>query len=957
MAVVKVLKATKKLSVSGGFYERVEASNMNVTIMSANGYKVLTGPLTLNVTFTTAGNQLGILMHVRNCTAGTLTIVLKEGVTTRTTDTFNFATNPLSTLSGVCHGWHYFPLTSYAVTTTPATWSYVISCTSATPQARVTTASGSDLNYMVTLDADNTIVASGDTMVISDGVTLSVDQTVTHGPITGSTVAVVSCYGATYQVVDADLSAPITITINGKICDSYNSKLYIGSSGLPITVAHRVTIDYSGNGLIFLIEGLASTNNVSALSTNCYEFYGAEDSYIAARVATTALAGQKNVVLTTDVSAQWANGDALCIIGKVHPAATDTANNTVGSIATTTLTLGTNLDYDILAGAAIVNQNRGALCGIKIVAGSTQTLFLVLIYIDYLHMVGVYLYGAAVTGFSAGNNAMRLFNNTKDLLIRNVLFDDINTSPLHIFFIWFSNNGIVNGLYHFSTRTTYQTNCFLALNGNNMTVTNVFCKNYRATFSGAPVSTTLSPYPVSIIGNGNIVSGLVCAGGRSSTTDYVTMLLVGASSTFTDIWLYCIGAYPLSLSLINSTITNLVVNGGQAYNIYSYQCINVTFNNPIIGSTTKGTTGEIYSASDTLNTLILNTPTFNAAPVSLSDNIANTLPGSYTRIQNYGGTTNDCRGYEYYGNYLSSGPGLTLTTVHTALGYAICLQPTNATMPYDWTFIVPTGNIQNKTMMVGCWVKINSANYYSVTYQMPRLTINYDNGTIAYCQAATGTDWQYLAVPFTPLTTYGQITVSVTGATDQLTTSAYFYVDDFSILYPAGYQLNLGTLDLWANALPVSPPISTNLSALDVWTALGSMDYGVGTMGEILKLNQVRTSTATGGGALSITLDLSASASNDFYNENYIVITGGTGVGQCRRITDYDGGTKVVTINRAWTTNPGAGSFYSIVPFFSVENAILDALAAGHVGTGTIGKQMNDTYKITNDNQALIVSQ
>jgi hypothetical protein len=46
-----------------------------------------------------------------------------------------------------------------------------------------------------------------------------------------------------------------------------------------------------------------------------------------------------------------------------------------------------------------------------------------------------------------------------------------------------------------------------------------------------------------------------------------------------------------------------------------------------------------------------------------------------------------------------------------------------------------------------------------------------------------------------------------------------FYVDDVSVLYPAGYTLNLGTLDVWADALPVSPTISTSISALDVWTA------------------------------------------------------------------------------------------------------------------------------------------
>jgi hypothetical protein len=931
MAVVKVLKASKLLSASGGFYERVEAYNLTSASWSTTTlWTVLTGPITVSVTFSTAGNQLGFLMNVRNCTAGTLTIVLKEGASTRTTDTYNFATNPLNTISGVCSGWHYFPLTSYAVTTAPATWSYVITCSSATPQALVTTASGTNVLYMVTLNADSTVVASGDTMVISDGVALTVDQAVTHGIVTGSTICVISCMGSTYQVVNADLSAPMTITMNGSFWGSYNSLVYFGSSTLPISVANRVTLDCSGNGLAYLFVGQISGSYLSTSATTAYEFYGAEDSYIAARVATTATAGQANVVLTTDVSAQWANGNALCIIGKVHAAATDTVNNTVGSIAGTTLTLGTVLDYDVLAGAAIVNQNRNTLCGIQITGLETQSVLFAGSRADYYHFAGVYLYKIGISGAATANS---MFRNTKNGLLRNVLFDDQNTTPLNVYYMAGCTNLVVSGLYHFSTRSTYLSSMFFCITGNNMTIANVFCKNFSTAYVGTPLSS--STLPITISGNGNTVTGIVYGGGRSSTTNYASMLLWGASDIFTDIFVYCVSAYPFTIVLVNSTINNLVINGAQAYSLYSYQSINVIFNTPNIGSTTKGTTGEIYSVSDTLNTLILNTPTFNAAPVSLSDNIANTLPGSYTRIQNYGGTSNDCRGYEYYGNYLSSGTGATLTTVHTAGGYAICLQPTNSTMPYDWTFTVPTGNIQNKTMMVGCWVKINSANYYSVTYQMPRLNINYDNGTIAYCQAATGTDWQYLAVPFTPLTTYGQITVSVTGATDQLTTSAYVYVDDFSILYPAGYQLNLGTLDLWANALPVSPPISTNLSALDVWTAASAISYGSGTMGEVLKALQVRTGTAQGGAALSITLDASASNVNDYYNENYIVITGGTGQGQCRRIFDYDGGSKIVTINRAWSTNPVASSTFSIIPFFSVENAVWDALTTDHAVSGS----------------------
>lgn len=62
--------------------------------------------------------------------------------------------------------------------------------------------------------------------------------------------------------------------------------------------------------------------------------------------------------------------------------------------------------------------------------------------------------------------------------------------------------------------------------------------------------------------------------------------------------------------------------------------------------------------------------------------------------------------------------------------------------------------------------------------------------------------------------------------------------------------------------------------------------------------------TAIGGGAATISLPASASATSDIYNGSKITITGGTGAGQTRIISDYDGGTKVATVSVAWTTQP-----------------------------------------------------
>ena len=73
-----------------------------------------------------------------------------------------------------------------------------------------------------------------------------------------------------------------------------------------------------------------------------------------------------------------------------------------------------------------------------------------------------------------------------------------------------------------------------------------------------------------------------------------------------------------------------------------------------------------------------------------------------------------------------------------------------------------------------------------------------------------------------------------------------------------------------------------------------------------------RDNTAQAGAAATITLDASASATNDIYNGATIDITAGTGSGQQRIISDYVGTTKVATVSVAWTTQPDSTSVFSV---------------------------------------------
>lgn len=72
---------------------------------------------------------------------------------------------------------------------------------------------------------------------------------------------------------------------------------------------------------------------------------------------------------------------------------------------------------------------------------------------------------------------------------------------------------------------------------------------------------------------------------------------------------------------------------------------------------------------------------------------------------------------------------------------------------------------------------------------------------------------------------------------------------------------------------------------------------------------------AQAGGNTSITLASIASSIDDFYNNHAVRIVSGTGVGQVRVIDDYNGITKVATVNSAWSTNPDSTSIYQLIGY------------------------------------------
>ena len=66
--------------------------------------------------------------------------------------------------------------------------------------------------------------------------------------------------------------------------------------------------------------------------------------------------------------------------------------------------------------------------------------------------------------------------------------------------------------------------------------------------------------------------------------------------------------------------------------------------------------------------------------------------------------------------------------------------------------------------------------------------------------------------------------------------------------------------------------------------------------------------------------DFTLSTNNDFYNNCAIYIKSGTGAGNLNKITDYNGSSKVVTLESAWSSNPSTSdSVFEISPSITIK--------------------------------------
>lgn len=130
-------------------------------------------------------------------------------------------------------------------------------------------------------------------------------------------------------------------------------------------------------------------------------------------------------------------------------------------------------------------------------------------------------------------------------------------------------------------------------------------------------------------------------------------------------------------------------------------------------------------------------------------------------------------------------------------------------------------------------------------------------------------------------------------------------------------QTNQGN---WATATGFSTHTPADVAGT-VWDEVltGNTHNDPTSAGRRLRLAEDTTvlldGTATAGGANTIQLQEGASADDNSYRYTLIVLTGGTGAGQARHVESYNGGTRTITVDREWVTNPDDTTEYALYPW------------------------------------------
>ncbi|WP_428936901.1 RHS repeat-associated core domain-containing protein [Fontivita pretiosa] len=105
------------------------------------------------------------------------------------------------------------------------------------------------------------------------------------------------------------------------------------------------------------------------------------------------------------------------------------------------------------------------------------------------------------------------------------------------------------------------------------------------------------------------------------------------------------------------------------------------------------------------------------------------------------------------------------------------------------------------------------------------------------------------------------------------------------------------------------------------------------------------TGKATSAGSNTLT-DSSRTEATDYFKDHWIIITSGTGQGQRKRVTAYNGTTDTFTVDSNWTVTPDTTSSYALLPDGLLTNHTYDGAGRVESVTDPRGKVRKTTYDV-----------
>ena len=151
------------------------------------------------------------------------------------------------------------------------------------------------------------------------------------------------------------------------------------------------------------------------------------------------------------------------------------------------------------------------------------------------------------------------------------------------------------------------------------------------------------------------------------------------------------------------------------------------------------------------------------------------------------------------------------------------------------------------------------------------------------------------------------------------------------------YSISKSDYDKFATAdfIPVIPNSNVVANAVSGAIDVIKIASGGSNYDTFLSNTFISTNLRIGGDTKKYGLAADASANNDFYNNSYLYVKSGTGLGQIRKVVNYSviGTDKIVTLDTAFDVAPDTTSSYEITPSVNVVGDGSGARARALVNT------------------------